>query len=228
MLAIHTSDLDDAERLITTAAELGRARQDQGAQRAAGLIDGDPPTCFTGDETGREAMLAILGNADEHFDEVYSSGWSNLTYLDVEQRRLRRPRRCSSFSLPMTIERICPICRALQLGSRGRMHMLRGRVARGCRATPTDVLAGPSAPLARTWPFLVRGLIELRRCGDADDDIDEAWELASRFGELIRLLLAAAALVEQAWLTGQSPTIARRLPPTARRAVQGRAGVDPR
>ena len=28
--------------------------------------------------------------ADEHFDEIYSSGYSNLTYLDVEQRRLRR------------------------------------------------------------------------------------------------------------------------------------------
>ena len=59
------------------------------------------------------------------------------------------------------------------------------------------VLAGPSAPLARTWPHLVRGLVALRRGGDADADLDEAWELAQRFGEPIRLLPAAAALVER-------------------------------
>ncbi len=200
MLAIHTSDLDDAERLITTAADLGQRSQDKVLSVRAGLIDGIRRV-FTGDETGREAMLSILGNADEQFDEVYSSGWSNLTYLDVEQRRLREAAAVFEFSLPLTIERELPICRAFQLGSRGRLHMLRGEWQEAARDA-TDVLSGQSAPLARTWPFLVRGLIELRRSGEANDDIDEAWELANRFGELIRLLPAAAALVEQAWLTG--------------------------
>jgi len=63
------------------------------------------------------------------------------------------------------------------------------------------VLEEPSAPLARTWPHLVRGLIELRRSGGGAADIDAAWALAQRYGEMIRLLPACAALVERAWLT---------------------------
>jgi len=47
----------------------------------------------------------------------------------------------------------------------------------------------------------VRGLIELRRSGGGAADIDAAWALAQRYGEMIRLLPACAALVERAWLT---------------------------
>ena len=43
----------------------------------------------------------------------------------------------------------------------------------------------------------------MRRGGDAAADLDEAWRLAGRYGEPIRLLPTAAALVEQAWLTGR-------------------------
>jgi DNA-binding CsgD family transcriptional regulator len=64
------------------------------------------------------------------------------------------------------------------------------------------VLGGPSAPVARTWPHLVRGLVALRRGGEADADLEQAWALACRFGEPIRLLPAAAALVERSWLRG--------------------------
>ena len=81
------------------------------------------------------------------------------------------------------------------------MKLLRGDWADAV-ADADDVLAGPSAPLARTWPHLVRGLVALRRGGDADADLDEAWRLARRFGEPIRLLPAAAALVERSWLRG--------------------------
>jgi DNA-binding CsgD family transcriptional regulator len=48
----------------------------------------------------------------------------------------------------------------------------------------------------------VRGLIALRRRGQLAPDLDRAWELANRFSEPVRTLPAAAALVEQAWLTG--------------------------
>ncbi|MET0146770.1 MAG: AAA family ATPase [Ilumatobacteraceae bacterium] len=199
-LAIHTSDLDDAERLVTMAAEIGERSQDRMLSVRAGLIDG---ICrvIGGDETGRDAMLELLGSADDHFDEVYSSGWSNLTYMDVEQRRLGEAAAMFDISLPLTVERELPICRVWQLGSRGRLEMMRGRWDDAARDAD-DVLAGPSAPLARTWPFLVRGLIALRRTGETNDDIDAAWELADRYGEAIRLLPAAAALVEQVWLTG--------------------------
>ncbi len=105
-------------------------------------------------------------------------------------------------SLPLTIERELPICRVWQLGSRGRMRMLAGDWVQAA-ADADDVLSGPSAPLALTWPHLVRGLVALRRTGEASADLDAAWTLARRYGEPMRLLPAAAGLVEQAWLTGR-------------------------
>ena len=33
-------------------------------------------------------ILSILDAAPKHIDELYSGGWSNITYFDVEQRRL--------------------------------------------------------------------------------------------------------------------------------------------
>jgi DNA-binding CsgD family transcriptional regulator len=63
------------------------------------------------------------------------------------------------------------------------------------------VLDGPAAPLTRTWPHLVRGLIELRRgTDDTDGDLDRAWQLARRYAEPLRLLPAASALAERMWL----------------------------
>jgi hypothetical protein len=41
------------------------------------------------DDSARDVMLSILRPAPQHFDEIYSTGYSNLSYLDVEQRRLR-------------------------------------------------------------------------------------------------------------------------------------------
>jgi DNA-binding CsgD family transcriptional regulator len=64
------------------------------------------------------------------------------------------------------------------------------------------VLDSPSAPLARTWPLLIRALVALRRDGSGLDAIDDAWALAHCYGEPLRTLPAAAAVVENAWLTG--------------------------
>lgn len=211
-LAIHLGDVEEAKRLIATAAEIGERADDPMLNVRAGLIDG---ICrvICGDETGRAALLAILGDVNDNYDEIYSSGWSSLTYLDVEQRRLHEAAAMFERSLPMTVERDVPVCRAWQLGSRGRMEMLRGRWDHAARDAD-DVLASRSAPLTRTWPLLVRGLIALRRGGERNDDLSAAWQLADRYGEPIRLLPAAAALVEQAWLTGtEEPLLAtcRRL-----------------
>ena len=52
--------------------------------------------------------MAILRSAHEDFDEIYSSGYSNLTYLDVEQRRLRQASDLLGFTFPLTIERDLP------------------------------------------------------------------------------------------------------------------------
>jgi DNA-binding CsgD family transcriptional regulator len=71
-------------------------------------------------------------------------------------------------------------------------------------ADADTVLNAPSAPLARTWPLLVRALISMRRDGKGIDGIDDAWRLASRYGEPLRVLPAAAAIAESAWLSGTS------------------------
>jgi DNA-binding CsgD family transcriptional regulator len=64
------------------------------------------------------------------------------------------------------------------------------------------VLERPSAPFARTWPHLIRALVALRSVGDAGDDLELAWDMALRLGEPMRVLPAASALVERAWLLG--------------------------
>jgi DNA-binding CsgD family transcriptional regulator len=94
-----------------------------------------------------------------------------------------------------------PICRVWQLGSRGRLGLVKGDWD-AALADANAVLEGSSAPLARTWPHLLRGVVALRRGGDADPDLDEAWRLALLYGESIRVIPVLAALVERAWLLG--------------------------
>ena len=173
-------------------------------------------------------MLTILGSASENFDEIYSSGYSNLTYLDVEHRRLREAADLLAVSVPLTVERDLPICRMWQLGSRGRLELLAGDWDASLQDANT-VLEEPSAPLARTWPHLVRGLVELRRSGGGADDLDAAWALVQRYGEMIRLLPACAALVERAWLTGCAGRAHRHRPrscssPTCRPGLEWARG----
>ena len=124
-LALHTSDLDDATRLISTASAIGARSGNHPLTVRTGLIDG---ICrmVSGDGSGRDSVLSILEAPDADFDEIYSSGWSNLTYLEVEQRRLPEAAELLDVSLPLTIERELPICRVWQLGSRGRLRLLAG------------------------------------------------------------------------------------------------------
>jgi DNA-binding CsgD family transcriptional regulator len=199
-LALQANDLERAKHLIGQV-EVAVPRTDDPTLVVRSRLIRGICAVQAGEAGSREATLAVLEGAHEDFDEVYSSGYSNLTYLDVEQRRLRQASDLLGFTLPLTIERDLPICRVWQLGSRGRLRLLRGDWAEAV-ADAEDVLGGPGAPLARTWPHLLRGLVALRRGGDPDADLEEAWRLARRFDEPIRLLPAAAALIERAWLRG--------------------------
>ena len=198
-LAMQSNDVDRARRLAARATDVACGVDDPALTARARLTHG---ICdiLEGEQSGRDATLSILASARD-LDEIHSSGYSNLTYLDVEQRRLRHAAELLGFTVPLTVERDLPICRVWQLGARARMKLMRGDWA-DALADADAVLSGPGAPLARTWPHLVRGLILLRRSGDGDADIDAAWDLAVRFGEPIRLLPAAAAVVERAWSTG--------------------------
>ena len=200
-LALQASEITRARELLTRARDIADRMGDRPLGTRVALIAGACDVTV-GNDDGRRSMLSILATASDDFDEIYSSGYSNLTYLDVEQRRLRDASELLAVSMPLTVERDLPICRVWQLGSRGRLELLEGSWAEAF--TDADaVLESPSAPLARTWPFLVRGLVALRRSGSGRADLDAAWELAQRYGEPIRVLPAAAALAEQAWLTGQ-------------------------
>jgi DNA-binding CsgD family transcriptional regulator len=201
-LAMHSNDVDRAGLAVTEAAMVAEGIDEPTLAVRVGLL-GNLWGVIQGDMAARDATLVILDTPEDEFDEIYSSGYSYLTYLDVEQRRLGDASKLLGVSLPLTVERDLPICRVWQLGSRGRCKFFEGDWA-GALEDAEAVLAAPSAPLARTWPHLVRGLVTLRRGGDAGADLDEAWRLAGRYGEAIRLLPAAAALAEQAWLTGRS------------------------
>ena len=199
-LALQANDLVRAKKLLRQAAEAG-ADIDGPLSVRIRLID-NICDVVGGDPNSRDAMLSILEGGREQLDEIYSSGYSNLTYLDVEQRRLRKATQLLAFTLPLTIERDLPICYVWQLGARGRLKLIEGDWE-GAIVDADEVLSAPSAPLARTWPHLLRALVRLRTGGDADDDLDEAWKLACRFDEPMRMLPAASALVERAWLRGQ-------------------------
>ena len=118
-----------------------------------------------------------------------------------------------------------PICRVWQLGTRGRLALVKGEWDAALEDAES-VLAGPGAPLARTWPHLLRGLVTLRRGGDADADLDEAWRLAL----VLRRIDPADPGAGRAGRTRLAPRRHRRSPRRRRRAArrrQGRAGVVP-
>ncbi|MGX1805960.1 helix-turn-helix domain-containing protein [Nocardia sp. NPDC055321] len=99
------------------------------------------------------------------------------------------------------IEHDLPVCHVVQLGSRGRLKLLTGDW-QGALADADAVLDTAGAPLARGWPLLIRAVVALRRDGDDGGGIDRAWQLACGYGEPVRMLPVAAAIVERVWLTG--------------------------
>ena len=199
-LAVQASDLDSAGKLVVHAREIATRAGDSALTDRVGLIE-SYGAVLAGDVSGRDTILSILERAPKHIDELYSSGYSNLTYFDVEQRRLDVAADLLELSIPMMAEHDLPICRVWQLGSRARLQLLVGEWD-GASADADVVLDGPSAPLARTWPLLIRALVALRRQGEGAADIDAAWNLARRYGEPMRTLPAAAAIAEFAWTTG--------------------------
>lgn len=202
-LAMQANDLDRARTLLQRATDVSDevdADVDPSLSVRIRLLKGICGVLENRD-TSREATLAILETSYNDLDEIASGAYSNLTYLDVEQRRLRQATELLGYTLPLTVERDLPICYVWQLGARGRLKMIEGDWDDAI-VDADIVLSGPSAPLARTWPHLLRGLVRLRTGGDADADLEDAWQLACRYAEPMRMLPAAAALVERAWLKG--------------------------
>lgn len=201
-LAVQASDLDRAATLIGRAREIADKTRDSALTIRVRLIE-SYGAVLNGDESGRDEILAILNSGPKHIDELYSGGWSNITYFDVEQRRLDVAAELLDVSIPLMLEHDLPICRVWQIGSRARLELMVGEWD-DATADADRVLDAPSAPLARTWPSLIRALVALRRHGAGADSLNDAWQLACRFAEPIRMLPVAAAIVEMSWATGVS------------------------
>ncbi len=197
-LAMQSSNLPQADALLARAKEIASAAHDPALTVRIEIIAG---LCAVANdaETGRDSVLSIMRSAPMHLDDIYSSGYSNLTYLDVEQRRLADAAELLNISLPMTWERDLPVCRVWQLGVRGRLSLLSGDWD-DALADVSTVLDMQTAPLTRIWPHLVHGLITMRRGGV--DQLTQAWSLALSNGEPVRVMPVATALVERAWLKG--------------------------
>ncbi|HVQ88196.1 MAG TPA: AAA family ATPase [Actinomycetes bacterium] len=199
-LAIQASDLGQAAVLLERARKVATEVDDPTLNVRIELLEAILGV-FESTEGAREAVIGIVGPGQDSFDDTLSSGYSNLAYLDVEYRRLPEAVDVMKVSLPLTVEWDMPICYVWQMGARGRMQMMKGDW-QAAEADAETVLAAPSAPLARTWPHLVRGLVRMRRGDAAEADLDDAWSLAQQLNEPLRLMPAAAALVERSWLTG--------------------------
>lgn len=201
-LALHASEVATARDLIDSAVGEASDSDDPTIRVRASLVGGLIGV-VEGDDASRRAMVDLLEGAGDDYDDVYSSGYSNLSFLDVEQRRFGDAAALLERSIAMSVERDLPICRMWQVGTRGRLNLLTGDWD-GALSDADEVLAERSAPLARFWPHLERAVIGLRRHGDPGDELDAAWSIADRFGERLRRLHVAAVEAEFAWLSGRA------------------------
>ncbi len=200
-LAVLASDFTRAAALLSQAGTFADAIDDPMLATRIALIDGYRGA-LAGDEDAREVMRASIASATELLDDhTYSNGCTSLAFLDVEQRRLEQAAEVLDAGIPLSVERDVPLGLSWLLSMRTRLELLRGEWDDAVLDAQT-VLNGPSAPLARHWPLLTRALVSLRRGGACDDGVDEGWRLACGLGEHLRLF-PAAAIAEQAWLTGE-------------------------
>ncbi|MEV6072147.1 AAA family ATPase [Nocardia sp. NPDC052001] len=199
-LAVQSSELGTATRLLARAREIASTAGDPLLSVRVEIIEGFCGV-LAGVPVAREDLLRLLATGPKHIDEIYSSGYTNLSYFDVEQRRLGAATELLDTCLPLMIEHDLPVCHVVQLGSRSRLKLLTGDW-QGALTDADSVLDSPGAPLARVWPLLIRAMVALRRDGNDDGGIDRAWQLACRYGEPVRMLPVASAIVEKCWLTG--------------------------
>ncbi|HEX4688340.1 MAG TPA: AAA family ATPase [Nocardioides sp.] len=155
-----------------------------------------------GETDARGRVADLIDSARSHrWDELASTGYSQLASLDVEHRRLRSAEHVLEASLPFTVDRDIPICRHWQTGVRARLHFFQGRW--NAAAEDADrVLDEEGMPVARLWPHLVAALVPMRS-GRAESSrhLEEAWELAGQIDEPLRRLPVLSALAERMWMS---------------------------
>ncbi|HEX6246610.1 MAG TPA: AAA family ATPase [Nocardioidaceae bacterium] len=202
-LAYQLGDLSTARRLLDLAETIAGDSTVPEVQVRLGVIRG-AMALAAGEESARDDLLRHADVGLRHgLEEPTSQAYSNLAYLDVEQRRFAAAEDLMAMSLPFARDHEQRICLTWQTGARSRMHLLRGDWTAALEDADR-VLGCPSAPVSRTWPMLTRGLVAIRTHGvDADHHVlDEAYDMALRIGDPLRLLPAASGLLERSWVTG--------------------------
>ncbi|MFT4086010.1 MAG: AAA family ATPase [Gordonia sp. (in: high G+C Gram-positive bacteria)] len=173
--------------------------------RLRNLVVGTAHALVSGHDHARIDMLDHIDAARAlGFDELASTGYSNIANLDVEHGRYRDAERILSESLPFTVERDIPICRHWQTAVRSRLRLTKGHW-NAALEDASAVLVDDGMPIAALWPHLVRTLVPLRRGDDVPlDELDAAWVLADDLDEPLRKLAVLAALAEVSWTTGRA------------------------
>ena len=157
----------------------------------------------TGDQRHRSELDQQIRDARRYgWDELASTGYSQLACLDVEHRRLVAAEDVLGESLPFTFERDLPICRHWQTSVRARVSYQRGRWDDALRDAE-HVIHTDGMPVAKLWPHLMAALVPLRREGRPDQaELAAACALADSVDEPLRRLPVYSAFAEVMWLTG--------------------------
>jgi DNA-binding CsgD family transcriptional regulator/tetratricopeptide (TPR) repeat protein len=201
-LAYLKSEQDVAGRLCADATRIAEATGDTALALRSAVVRTEIGLGL-GAPGARGQLITLIEDAKAHgLDEVASSGYSNLSYLDVEQRRLRDAEHVLEQSLAFTVARDIPICNHWQTAVRARLRFLDGRWGAAAEDA-ADVLGRAGMPVATLWPHLISALLPLRRDGAANEHLEAAWTVAERLDEPLRRLPVLAALAERAWLTGE-------------------------
>ena len=200
-LAYHRGDYPVAEDGCTDATQIAARTGNQALGLRSSVVNAVVDLA-RGSADARQRVVALTEQARAvGLDELASMGYSNLSYLDVEQRRFRVAERVLEESLAYSVERDIPICNHWQTGVRSRLRFLEGRW-RAALEDADDALDRSGMPLALVWPHLVNALASLRESGGGVEHLEAAWDLAERLDEPLRRLPVLAALAERMWLTG--------------------------
>lgn len=202
-LAYLRSDLNRARQLAVEALDVAERNQLALLGLRSEVVT-NVSELVRGDESARPLLLTQLEAArDQGWDELASTVYSQIAWIDVEHGRYRDAEQLLEVSIPFARERDIPICRHWQTGVRSRLQFQRGRWEAALEDAEA-VIDHDGMPLATLWPRLVRVLVPLRRGAPADLTVlDEAWSLAEQIGEPLRRLSVLAGLAEVAWVTGR-------------------------
>ncbi|MDZ5619453.1 BTAD domain-containing putative transcriptional regulator [Nocardioides bizhenqiangii] len=225
-LAYLRSELDLATACASEAAEIADRTGGEFLRTRARMVE-LLASLATGDETARGDLEQLIRDArTEHWDELASTGYSQIVSIDVENRRFDKAAAVLEVSMPFAEERDIPICNHWQTSVRARVRHARGDWE-AALADVREALGREGMAVAKLWPNLLLALTSLRRHGTPDPSaLDAAWLLMRSIDEPIRRLSFYSGLAEIMWTTGTVDQRVVRDAPAELAAVAGTPGTE--